>query len=168
VSANFWQGRKLAARATPPPTAPPAAAPTAIIPAGAPPSAAVAALSTAAAPPDRRPSIPSFLLASGVLRGSGSMARVLVPEGAVGVRLVLAVPRAEYSQYRATLRSAEGDELWTATRLRAEEASGRAAVAILLPSELLSRGDYLVALDGVRESGEPESVASYAFRVTAK
>jgi tetratricopeptide (TPR) repeat protein len=121
-----------------------------------------------AEPRGLRTSVPSFLLASGVLRGSGSMTRVSVPAGAIGIRLLLALPGAEYRQYRATLRSAEGDELWTAARLQAEHGSGRSAVVLLLPSELLPRGDYLIELAGMREGGEPEPLASYTFRVTGE
>jgi hypothetical protein len=38
----------------------------------------------------------------------------------------------------------------------------------LLPSEVLPRGDYLIQLGGVREDGELEPLASYAFRVTGE
>ena len=175
VTLNLWQGLRQAA------PAPPTATPETVLPA---PSVAVLsppptapALQEEVAPrvrqaveePSRvRPSVASFVLAAGVLRGTGSMARVSVPERATGVRLLLPIMQAEYSLYRATLRDAEGGELWTAARLQAREGSGRTAVVLLVPSELLPRGDYLIELAGVREGGEPEPLASYAFRVTGE
>lgn len=184
VTLNFWQGRRLAAPDAPATAQAGAPTPSTATPDSVQPAASVAVLSpppTAPAlqeevvprlrqavgePRGPGPSVASFLLAAGVLRGSGSMTRVSVPERATGVRLLLPITQAEYSLYRATLRDAEGGELWTAARLQALEVSDRTAVVLLLPSELLPRGDYLIELAGVREGGEPEPLASYAFRVT--
>jgi hypothetical protein len=40
-------------------------------------------------------------------------------------------------------------------------------VVVPVPSELLPRGDYLLKLSGLREGAEPESLATYPFRVAA-
>jgi hypothetical protein len=113
-----------------------------------------------------RPAGPAtFALASGLLRGEGALPRVAVPPGGEIVRLHLELPEDEHALYRATLHDPDGAEIWSASRLRAV---GRpAAVVLVVPAELLPRGDCRVALSGMDDRGEPELLATYPFRVVA-
>ncbi len=177
LSLNLWQGLRLesAPSAAPPPRpeSSPALAARAAEPSVRTVAAPLAPTQTTFEPPrtafdtTQAPRVPTFTLAAGLTRGSGSLARVAVPAGATGIRLRLELPQAEYGQYRATLRDAEGDELWTAAKLRPAQGPGR-AVLLMLPAEVLPRGDYQLQLAGVRENGELEPLASYAFRVTGE
>jgi hypothetical protein len=116
----------------------------------------------------RRPatSVPTFTLAAGLLRGGGSLARVVVPADVDVVRLLLDLPSDEYPLYRAALHDVDGDEIWALSRLGAEGAPGERAVVLVLPAWLLPRGDYQMNLSGLTEGGEPETLATYSFRVT--
>jgi hypothetical protein len=114
-------------------------------------------------PPPRSP-VPTFVLAAGLLRGGGSLPRVRVPADAVVVRLLLELSGDDYPLYRAALHDAEGNELWAASRLKAEP--GRAAVVVVVPSPYLPRGDYQLKLSGLIQ-GVPEALGTYAFRVIA-
>ncbi len=106
----------------------------------------------------------TFVLAAGLLRSGGSLPRLTLPADAVVVRLLLQLPGDDYPLYRAALLDAEGDEIWAASKLKAEP--GRAAVAVAVPSSYLPRGDYQVKLSGF-SSGEPEAVGTYSFRVSS-
>ncbi|HJS59678.1 MAG TPA: hypothetical protein VKA01_16345 [Vicinamibacteria bacterium] len=107
----------------------------------------------------------TFVLAAGLLRSGGSLPRLIVPADAVVVRLLLELPGDDYPLYRAALLDAEGDEIWAASKLKAEP--GKAAVAVGVPSSYLSRGDYQARLSGMSKGAEPEGVGTYAFRVGA-
>jgi hypothetical protein len=117
---------------------------------------------------DRGPAamIPTFALAAGALRSDGSLVRVAVPDGALVVQLQLALPADDYPFHRATLYDAQAEEILTQARLRASGAAGRTSVVLILPTHLLSRGDYQIKLSGVAESGDVEPLATYNFRVT--
>lgn len=110
--------------------------------------------------------IVTFALSAGALRAGGVTRRVTVPAGAV-VRLRLELAGDDYALYRAALLDAEGDEVWAASKLKAEAEAGRAAVVLVLPAGLLPRGDYQLKLSGLAERGALEAVGSYAFRVSA-
>ena len=109
---------------------------------------------------------PVFALSAGTLRSGGSLTRIAVPDASPVVRLRLAVPADEYPFHRATLYDAQGEELWTQTRLRAVGQAGQTAIVLILPTHLLSRGDYQIKLSGVAENGRLEPLATYSFRVT--
>jgi hypothetical protein len=175
-------------------TAEPAAGPPLARPATAPPSADIEALAEEARdlrarleeeqrqrsrPEDaamvRRPgrapgaSIATFALASGIrLRSGGSLSAVAVPPDALLVRLRLELSGGGFPIYRASLHDGDGDEVWMASKLRPDTERGQVAVVLVLPSELLRRGDYQVKLSGIPERGEPEPVATYAFRASGR
>ena len=109
----------------------------------------------------------AFTLAAGLLRGGGSVLRVSVPKDVAVVQMRLELPGDDYPLYRAALLDANGDEIWTASKLRAEGPRGSPAAVLWLPSGLLSRGDYQLKLSGVSVGGEREAVATYPFRVSA-
>ncbi len=115
-----------------------------------------------------RPAGPAtFALASGLLRAEGAIPRVAVPPGADIVKLRLELPEDEYPLYRAALHDPDGGEIWSASRLRAVGRPGPSAVVLVVPSELLPRGDCRVKLSGMRDGEEPEVLATYPFRVVA-
>ena len=114
-----------------------------------------------------RQSAPNFVLEAGLLRASGTLARVTVPPEAPVVHLRLELPEGGYPLYRAVLLDPDGGEIWSVSRLRAEGGPSRPSVVLAVPAELLPRGDYLLKLSGLRPGAEPESLATYPFRVAA-
>jgi hypothetical protein len=109
---------------------------------------------------------PPFVLTAGQLRSIGPTARIEVPPGARVVRLQLQLQGERASSYKAVLADADGIDLWFQAKLAATSIDGRDAVMILLPAELLPRGDYQVKLNGISAGGDPMLVATYTFRVT--
>ena len=110
------------------------------------------------------PEVPTYALASGLLRSGGTLTRVVVPADVDAVRLLLDLPDDGYSFYRAALLDVEGDEIWSQSKLRAESTEEQVVVAVLVPAAVLVHGDYQMKVSGVTESGELEALASYTFR----
>jgi len=111
---------------------------------------------------------PTFALTAGLLRSDARLTRLALPSNAVIVRLKLDLPENSYPLYRAALTDADGDETWTASKLRAESVGTRAAIFIELPVNLLTRGDYQMKVSG-QPRGEPaEPIATYSFRVVSQ
>jgi hypothetical protein len=110
------------------------------------------------------PAVPTYALASGLLRSGGTLTRVAVPADADGVRLLLDLPSDDYALYRAALLDVDGDEIWSQSNLRAESTEEQVVVAVLVPASVLVHGDYQMKVSGVTKSGELEALASYTFR----
>jgi anti-sigma factor RsiW len=113
----------------------------------------------------RSPSSVSFVLAAGSLRAAGSAHRIVVPRDALLVRLRLELSGDDYPSYRAVLLNDTGEEVWTASKLKAETESGQLAVVLALTPDRLPRGDYQVKLSGLTAGRDAEAVGSYPFRV---
>jgi len=114
---------------------------------------------------ERSRSSVSFALASGALRAGGNIQRISVPVTAMLVRLRLEVSGDDYPSYRAVLVDGAGEEVWTASKLKAETESGQLAVVLALTPDRLPRGDYQVKLSGLAAGRDAEVVGSYPFRV---
>jgi len=109
--------------------------------------------------------IATFALAGGALRSGGPQQHLTLPAGALVVRLRLELSGDDYPLYRAALVNAEGEELWSAWRLKSETGGSQSAVAVIVPASLLLHGDYQVKLSGGTRREDLEAVASYAFRM---
>lgn len=107
-----------------------------------------------------------FTLSSGLLRGEGEMTRLRVPSDESLIELRLDIGIDEYPEYRAALYVAEGIEVWTQSRLKANATSTGAMIFLTLPSTVLVPGDYYVGLDGITEDGTSEAVGRYDFRAS--
>jgi len=110
-------------------------------------------------------SLPTFGLTSGRLRGPGSGARLSISSNAQHVRLELQLPGNDSSPYRAVLYDEGGDVIWSQSKLKAESISGRSAVVVLVPSAVLSSGEYELKLSAATARRDLEVVATYSFRV---
>ncbi len=110
------------------------------------------------------PTVTSYLLSPGLLRGAGDMERVILPSGSSLVRLQLDIEVDDYESYRAALHEAEGVELWTQSKMKAETTGERTVVVLTLPSQILPHGDYHLRLSGLATGGDFELLARYYFR----
>ncbi len=104
-------------------------------------------------------------LAPGMLRGLGEVERLILPPESNLVRIQLDIGVDDYGGYRAALNDANGDELWSQSRLSATTTEDRFSVDVILPAEILAAGDYYIRLSGVSSSDELELVGRYYFRV---
>ncbi|MFN0119214.1 MAG: hypothetical protein ACKV2V_01790 [Blastocatellia bacterium] len=102
-----------------------------------------------------------FSLGAGVSRdGAGELPTLKLPPDAGQVKLQVRQGVMEYKRFRATLRTAEGREIfrWSAAR-----ATG-AALSLTLPAARLQPGDYVLAVDGV-VSGQSQEISRLPFKV---
>lgn len=111
--------------------------------------------------------LPTFVLTPGQLRGLGTLAPIAVSPGVPLVRLELQIPGNASPTYRAVLYDSDGEDTWSQSKLKAESISGRAVVVVMLPAQVLSRGDYRIRLTGTSVRGALEVTATYTFRVNA-
>ncbi len=92
--------------------------------------------------------------------------RIHLPPGANLLRLQLDIRKpGQYRSYRATLETADGDEIWRQSRLRAGTAASGQAVALTLPTSLFAPGDYVITLSGVTASGEIQEIGDYYLTI---
>jgi hypothetical protein len=104
-------------------------------------------------------------LPPGLVRGTGETKRVVITPGVSAVQLQLELARDDYQSYKAVVQTDEGNEVFTADKLKPETVAMGRVVTFDLPARLLSGGDFQVKLSGLASSGEPESVGKYYFRV---
>ena len=114
---------------------------------------------SAAVPP--APLVVSLLLSPGLTRSGGDMARITLPFDANTLRLQLEAAKVAPGSYRATLRTAEGDVIWSG---RVSRGPSNDLIAIDLPARLLSTHDYEMAL----YQASPAPAASYVLTVVRR
>ena len=91
--------------------------------------------------------------------------RVRIPPGCKVVELRLETDSTDYSVYSATLHEVTSETIWSQNRLSSRQAGGRTDIAITLPADLLTDGDYYVRLRGERDQQDAVLLNRYDFRV---
>ena len=120
------------------------------------------------AEPQTPPTIATFTLLPGSLRGSGNLRRVSVPGGKQDVvRLVLMAEADGKGIYRAELLTADGKTLLARDRLQVVNNNGGPRLVLNIPAHLLKVGDYQIKL-GRQLDGKTEVIGSYYFRALQK
>lgn len=104
------------------------------------------------------PLVVSVLLSPGLTRGSGETARIALPAAADVLRLQLDARRVSPGSYRARLRTAEGDTIWSGPIARRPNVD---VIEVDVPAPLLATHDYELAVDDL--SGSP--AVSYVVTV---
>jgi len=111
----------------------------------------------------------SMLLEPGNLRSAGAGNTHQIPEISVAsgfVVLALDLARDEYPEYSVELQTAYGRALCMLNELQSRPiGNGGRAVIFKLPSELLSKGDYIVWLSGQAAGRQPQRIDSYLFSI---
>lgn len=103
-------------------------------------------------------------LTPGAVRETGGeLKKVILSPATREVRVRLGLAAGGHRSYGATLRTADGREVWSARGLRA---AGAKFVQVNIPARLLPSDDYEILLSGVTSSGEMEELNSYYFRVS--
>lgn len=121
--------------------------------------------------PEQRtvPSVATFLLPPGLVRGAGGPKQLVLPRGTDRVRLGLSLRRkSEHTSYRAVIQTLEGVEVWKRSGLSARGAGRDQAVVAELPTRLLAAGDYELVVQGATRGGGYEDVDEYYFRIVKK
>lgn len=110
--------------------------------------------------------IASFLLLPGLSRDATAGAkRLTIAQDVKTVRLQLKVGAAnDYRNFRATLKTVEGRQLWSRGGLRASGTT----VVVSVPASVLTAGDYELTIAGQTESSTFEDVDDFYFTVVKK
>ena len=74
----------------------------------------------------------------------------------------------DYPSYRAVLRTADDEEVWSQDGLSSQRTPAGKAVGLSLPASLLTSGDYLLTLRGVTARGDIEDAGQYVFRAVRR
>lgn len=105
-----------------------------------------------------QPALAVFALLPGTLRDAGEQFITVAPAMKnLGLRLKLPEDAGKYRIYRAVVKTAEGDSIFTAPNLKSSN--------FRIPVEKLENRTYIVFLEGKNDGNKFESVADYSFRV---
>lgn len=96
--------------------------------------------------------------------GSSPANHVAVPAASPWVALSLEFEKdPAFRSYRAQVRDAQGRVVWSSENIPSPPSD---AIAITLPSHLLTKGNYSVALDGLTSAGRYLPAAHFSFQAT--
>jgi len=114
----------------------------------------------------RQPEAVTFAvtLTPGWVRGGEESKHVVIPPEATRVRFEARF-EGGYPRYQARLETVEGRQVWSEGNLEAQTFPGGKRIFLDLSSTLLAPGDYILTVRGLPATGNPETVAEYAFRV---
>lgn len=105
-----------------------------------------------------KPMSASFMLLPGTLRSSGEQSvEISSATNKVNFRLTLPKDSAKYQSYNATLKTAAGETIFIASKLK--------SLNLTLAANKLKNETYIIFLEGNSPATTAESVAEYTFRV---
>lgn len=110
------------------------------------------------------PRLATFLLAS-VGREESKQRTLRITAATDLVQLQIKLKSRDYSSYQATLRTVEGQSVWSRKPVKARLTQTGAAVVLPIPAKRLPSGDYILTLSGISATGEAEDVSNSYFRV---
>lgn len=114
-------------------------------------------------PQKKAPVIYSLILSPGLTRDGGANQTFTIPARTELVRMRLNFEQGGFSLYHATLETVEGRQVWSARLKAPKEAK---SVEVSIPSKLLKKSDYILALKGITQEGVSERVEDYAFTIS--
>jgi hypothetical protein len=118
--------------------------------------------------PRRESRVLAFALTSGLVRGDDEPERLVIPRGTDVVLLRFGLEDDGYKNYRASLRTPEGEEVPLTSPVRVAGTKTARTATLRVPARLLKDGDYILRLDGATEGGGETGVARFYFRVENK
>ncbi|HEV3040259.1 MAG TPA: hypothetical protein VHA33_21020 [Candidatus Angelobacter sp.] len=109
----------------------------------------------------------SIMLSPGVLRTGHEPPTLPLTAVRSSIVLVLELEQDRYPSYEAVIKTAGGKSIKRIAGLKSQQVQdNEKAIALNIPAQLLKRDDYVVALFGLRASGQAEPVEFYAFSVS--
>lgn len=106
-------------------------------------------------------------LTAGSTRSGGSIKELRVPAQNAEIKVELEVAKHDFKKYKTQLFR-ENEPLASQEELPIVPRNTHYVVPVTFTGNLLTPGDYQLKLSGVADSGRPEFIDSYAFRVTAE
>jgi len=110
-------------------------------------------------------SVVSFALMPGLSREGDQSNQLEIPEGTGRVRLELYPEKVGHENYRAELRTREGNRIWSGNGLKLRKTVLGDKVIADLPAAILAKGDYILMLRGVTGEKNQGRAGTYYFRV---
>jgi hypothetical protein len=108
---------------------------------------------------------PPLTLRAGSIRSGGSISELRAPAKNDRVKLELEIAKADFKKYKTQLFR-ENEAVESQEELQTIPKNAHFVVPVTVTGVLLTPGDYQLRLSGVPDSGQPEFIDSYAFRVT--
>lgn len=114
--------------------------------------------------------IMAFDLTPGLSRSSGAVKQLFVPPEVLQIEMRLYLEDDKFSSYRASLQTTQGKQVLQTSELKSHKDSrGRPLIYFVVPSNALSRGDYLIKLDGKASTGTiEENITAYQFAMVSR
>lgn len=110
-------------------------------------------------------SIISVVLLPSIFQRSAGSKTVTLNAEASRLQLLLEVPSdPRFPSYNVTIKTFDGRTIWSRTSIPASQIKQN-KLSFTLASSLFPYNDYRIELHGVPETGEPQLVADYAFKV---
>lgn len=109
----------------------------------------------------------SLTLTAGATRSGGSITELRAPAENDEVKVELEVAKPDFKKYKTQLFR-ENQALASQEELPIVSRHTHYVVPVTFTGNLLTPGDYQLKLSGVADSGQPEFINSYSFRVTAE
>lgn len=106
-------------------------------------------------------------LTAGSTRSGGSIKELRVPAQNDEVKVELELAKSDFKKYKTQLFR-ENQALASQEELPIVPRNTHYVVPVTFTGNLLTPGDYQLKLCGVADSGQPEFIDSYSFRVTAE
>lgn len=92
-----------------------------------------------------------FILSPGLTRGTDEPEKLIISPAARSVQLQLDLEKEEdYQGYVAEIRTARGNLVWSRAGLKLQQTAYGQAVMLTVPADVLSTGEYEIALKGAR------------------
>lgn len=107
-------------------------------------------------------------LKSGGVRDEPAANSFTVPEAEKIIQLRLQIGAGDYQNFKASLQSAEGNEILPLNDLKPRSINGERLVIIYLPTEVLPSGDYQLGLRGVTPDNQSVYMQRYTVRIVRK
>jgi len=95
----------------------------------------------------------------------GELTRVHLNANSRIVRLQLEAESSRFAAYRAGVYHVDDDALLAEMRVAPPASAGSSEMALILPAELLTEGDYYIQLQGIAPGAAPVPLQRYDFRV---
>ncbi len=113
------------------------------------------------------PSMPALTLTAGSTKPGGSIQKLRAPAKDDQVKVELEVAKSDFKKYKTQLFR-ENQALESQEELPIVPRNTHYVVPVIFTGNLLTPGDYQLKLSGVPDSGQPEYIDIYSFRVTAE
>lgn len=115
------------------------------------------------------PQVLAAMLLQPLMRSTGPVPTLVVPAHARAAAFDLQLEPADFRQYQVTLRDPATNAIaWRSARLAPARSGPARTVSLTVPVRVLKAQHYSFELSGLRDTGDREPLAGYAFRIVLR